>query len=91
MLLTKNGKHCMNKLEFTDILAKIGIPLSAEEINRLWATLPLHPETGEVSMEALVGRFTPGHPANRSGPAPLNRPVPSKTIIIRAIIGCELG
>ncbi|XP_075243670.1 uncharacterized protein LOC142337917 isoform X2 [Convolutriloba macropyga] len=64
LLLTKNGKKHMNKLEFTDILSKIGIPLSPDEIDRIWATLPLEPESGEVSMEALVGRFTPGHPYN---------------------------
>merc|ERR550532_3909175 len=78
LLLTKNGKKLMNKLEFTDILTKIGVSLNSEEIDRIWATLPLEGESGECAMEALVGRFTPGHPFNAAGQNTLyvKRPIP---------------
>ncbi|XP_063718524.1 uncharacterized protein LOC134845523 isoform X3 [Symsagittifera roscoffensis] len=78
MLLTKNGKRLMNKLEFTDILSKIGVPLSPDEIDRIWALLPLEQDTGEVALEALVARFTPGHPSNASALPDLysKRPIP---------------
>ena len=78
----------MNKLEFTDILSKIGVPLSPDEIDRIWALLPLEQDTGEVALEALVARFTPGHPSNASALPDLysKRPIPG-LLLLPLLIG----